>query len=932
MIFLIIIQPFMVNAIENNQNPSKIFLSAKPSRIISQHYTLLDAKLTGKNINGYEPLSNQLVQFYIFVNDNWEILGESITDDEGHAKLTIFIELPENKYNIKAEFLGNLLYLESYDEKMINVLEETHDIILSEDQFEVPWGDIINLSASILNPAGNPIPNRAVNFSVYFDLPDYSGWLTLPTNFSIYEDEESNIQIDYEYNLKTDKDGFAEIPYSPLPFPGLYDIKVSYKGGKSNGIGEKIFWNALKVTKRTSNISSDLTFSGFYGDPVTLSASLFDHSNVMMKDKDVNIYLKEFDSWNLIGSVNTGNTGHILFEFTQNLNPGTYPIKFEFLGDALYTPITSEGQLEIEKEITVINDHYINIKVSYSDLININTYITDDEGNPLSNKEIEFYVSYDLINYILLDVAITDSNGYANVDYLANEMPGTYSIYLRFNGDEYYQSSQIYGSLIIKKELTRIFVEDIEYHGPSIPVTFVATIQEDDGPPITGVLLDFFLHSGSDELYIGNAISDFEGIASLTTTIEIDETEIYTIFAKYLGNEIYFPGIGHDSILVPPKNANIDISAEQLSSGIIDIDILIIDEDNNPVPYITIDILITNSEINDKLTVTTDAIGIATTSFDPQEFVGTLYLTASSSSSVYNVNTEVISIKTASGLGITIDKWLIFAGEETLAELGVIAGSIGIITGAILGSACFFAWIEKGDSWWGSIWAAVVFAAGIAIGVGTIILDFFFSVDYNQLASLIGGVIGRLGDSNQVEIYSIDSTNPDYLPVSEVSNVLTDEILNDPLANDVALIILGTQYKDAVKNWFLADPNRKNKLYFTLLNYDNSFVDKDVFQHHSTPGIEGTVIAFLSPQVFTSRNTWTLNFFDAMLVGNDLIDAYAEGNAEYNREGLAFAMAFMAGIIVAFLPFIVSALIVGGLAFFLYLLYFYPGGPQLYLG
>lgn len=96
LLLLINIHPFITYAIDSNKKSSKIFLAAKPSRIVTLNYTLLDAKLVGFSDEEWIPLSNQKIQFYIEIDENWICLGEASTDESGHGTLEVFIELPQN--------------------------------------------------------------------------------------------------------------------------------------------------------------------------------------------------------------------------------------------------------------------------------------------------------------------------------------------------------------------------------------------------------------------------------------------------------------------------------------------------------------------------------------------------------------------------------------------------------------------------------------------------------------------------------------------------------------------------------------------------------------------------------------------------------------------------------------------------------------------
>ena len=67
--------------------------------------------------------------------------------------------------------------------------------------------------------------------------------------------------------------------------------------------------------------------------------------------------------------------------------------------------------------------------------------LTDTSGNPLPSRTIEFYRSTDGVNYTLIGIAITDSNGQASLIDEVTE-PGRYYYKARFPGDELYEASE----------------------------------------------------------------------------------------------------------------------------------------------------------------------------------------------------------------------------------------------------------------------------------------------------------------------------------------------------------------------------------------------------------------------------------------------------------------------------------------------------------
>ena len=889
-LFLLInIQPFITYAIESNKKTSKLFLTAKPSRIVTQHYTLLDAKLVGKVDEEWIPLNNEKVQFYIKIDGTWTYLGEARTDETGHATLEVFIELPQDQYLIKAIFAGTLLYESVEGEKHINVLEEAHDVVLSEPQYVVPWGDVVNLTATILNPAGKPIPNRALNFSVYLETAEFSGWVTLPSNYTVIEDEDGEQILVLTYDLKTNKDGKAVQPYIPPRSTGLFDLKVTYKGGKSQGFGEKIFWNALKVIRRTSVIDDNLIFTGYYGDPVTLTARLHDHSNAEIPYKDVNIYLKEGDNWNLISTVNTGETGAIQCSFYPNLAPGIYQIKFEFQGDALYTPVEREGILEIKKEITVINNNFIKVEVPYTDTVSINPIFTDDEGDPLASKQLNFYISYDFTTYTFFDSSMTNSNGIASIDYTAIETPGSYSLFIEFLGDTYYEASQLYGSLIITKEHTDITVPDVQISDSQ--ATLIAVLQEDDGPPIGGVPIKFYLHYDGIEEFIDEVYTDSSGEARKTITIQPGQEEA-VIFAEFEGNDYYFAITGHDGFIIPPKPAEITIeNIDQDPSGLFYFKIRVTDENGNPVYPLDVDFLISDTNIHEKKTAPTDQNGIAEIYYDPHGYTGTLSLIISTTSTRYSIPSASISLLSQKGVGTEIVTWLMFVGFVTSGESAEWWFWIGAMYAAVFAAAAIYAWLEGGNGWWGFWKVPIVIGALVGILASAIYtINKVSQYSYSHIEHTIFSSISHL-DPGAVKRYY-------YWESWVVSDELNTYVKN-AADNSIALIILGDYFKDTIKGWFSSSQNAdaKNKLYLTVLDYPWSYSDRNIFHNKYTISFE--------KGYYPVRNQYIKEFFWALAYGSPQglsVEAAIQRAGVKNSEW-ALWLAFRFAFLIVFPPF-----------------------------
>jgi len=73
--------------------------------------------------------------------------------------------------------------------------------------------------------------------------------------------------------------------------------------------------------------------------------------------------------------------------------------------------------------------------------------LTDVDGNPLYNKPIEFYKSYDKSSWNLLDTIYTDTNGVSEITDEVNRY-GVIYYKARFSGDDTYDSSEAIGYFI----------------------------------------------------------------------------------------------------------------------------------------------------------------------------------------------------------------------------------------------------------------------------------------------------------------------------------------------------------------------------------------------------------------------------------------------------------------------------------------------------
>nr|WP_319372726.1 Ig-like domain repeat protein [uncultured Methanobacterium sp.] len=188
--------------------------------------------------------------------------------------------------------------------------------------------------------------------------------------------------------------------------------------------------------------------TGYYGDNVTLTATLVDAYNQPISDKNVTFFVGN----TLVGSAMTNPTGQATLTYNMLLNPGTYDIKAQFYASSGYRQSSNTGYLNVLINPTTITVD--NITGFYGDYTNLTATLIDVIGNPVSNKTINFS-----LNNVSVGSAVTGANGVATLKYLLNSTPGAYAIVALFGGNENYVAIEGQGVLNILNR-TIIYVSE----------------------------------------------------------------------------------------------------------------------------------------------------------------------------------------------------------------------------------------------------------------------------------------------------------------------------------------------------------------------------------------------------------------------------------------------------------------------------------------
>jgi hypothetical protein len=105
-----------------------------------------------------------------------------------------------------------------------------------------------------------------------------------------------------------------------------------------------------------------------------------------------------------------------------------------------YASLSAENIVK-STDLTVNNIHGTMNKYTF-----IKAYLTDNHGNPISNKIITLNIEGDPNTYI----AVTGNNGHALLYYYIFQKTGVYEIHANYLGDETYSTSTGSGKLTVE--------------------------------------------------------------------------------------------------------------------------------------------------------------------------------------------------------------------------------------------------------------------------------------------------------------------------------------------------------------------------------------------------------------------------------------------------------------------------------------------------
>ncbi|WP_409199297.1 Ig-like domain-containing protein [Methanobrevibacter sp. DSM 116169] len=386
----------------------------------------------------------------------------------------------------------------------INVKYNMEPTTIEVDNATSEVNKTVELKSELLDELGNPLEGKLVKFYIDGELigSNYTNsegiaifnYISNKTgNFTIFVEFEG-----YEKYLPSNNTGILSITPTPIP-------------------------DKKPTTIETDNVTGEVNKT------VELKAELLDESGNPLEGKLVKFYI----DGEYIGSNHTNSEGIAIFNYISN-KTGNFTIFVEFEGDETYLASNNTGILSItsvpDKKPTTIETNNVTGEVNKT--VELKAELLDESGNPLEGKLVKFYIGGEYIgsNH-------TNSKGIAIFNHIKNKT-GNYTIFVEFEGDETYLSSNNTAILSIthkpipEKKPTTIESYDITSE-VNKSIELKAELLDESGNPLEGKLIKFYI----DGEYIGSNHTNSKGIAILNYIT--NKAGTFTIFVIFEGDEAY---------------------------------------------------------------------------------------------------------------------------------------------------------------------------------------------------------------------------------------------------------------------------------------------------------------------------------------------------------------------------------------------------------
>lgn len=496
--------------INNTNSKQSISLNSNSAEFLIRNCIFENNK--NGNIWGYNAKYAIIVgcKFYNTTAENYNIV---ITNGEYNVSSCYFDEY-NNGFQVDNR-VGSLIFINNTVESKLGVFSKEYDVgtanltsptnltVLNNTQLTVISGDVINITAVLVDDMGN-----------YINIPKI-------------EFEIKGVTYNATYN-----EGVYSFEYQVPEFDHVDVISLASKPISKYLTNLKVYnSNPLLLVKPRLNMSMDNISDCSYGDDVTI--------NVNVSNLESGILIYEFIKDNEIIDNGTKEFADNVFTLTVNDLPvGDYTVNVKYLEDDDFGTSIVSKQFSISKANSTI-DIMMDKIIPVFDNITVQAIVVP----ATATGNVTFTLNNDPKTVNITDSAIF--NGLTE---------GNYTIYAVYNGDDNYNPSEAnFTFSVVKLES----VLEVTHSEPVVGGDVTITIKMDEA------INDNVTVTINDEIQSKPLVN---GTATVPLP-NVIAGEIYSIKVEYAGSEKYLPKSNSTSFVISKLDTNIELTLGEKTIG-----------------------------------------------------------------------------------------------------------------------------------------------------------------------------------------------------------------------------------------------------------------------------------------------------------------------------------------------------------------------------
>ena len=372
--------------------------------------------------DNYNYLNGKTVSFSVNGTPIGSVVTNTISGFAGTATIPFTANLTPGTYQVLVQFAGDGMYNAS--NVIYNLVVNYNPTKLNVTAKSGNYNGVVNLTATLKDTLNNVMSGKTINFSVNGS----------PVGSAI-----------------TDSLGVANLPYTITQGAGIYPIFAQFAG--EGGYNASNSTNNLTVSSAQSYLAVNPA-SGYNGDNVTLTATLWDTNNLAgISGQFIEFYVNNIFQ----GTNQTDSNGVATWIYNITQSAGVYPgfIKAVYAGDVYYAGNTGLNTLTVIPDTTAPTVTANPVGGLYNSTKNVvlvanepaTIYYTLDGSDPISSGTRTEYTSPISINTttMLRFVAVDNADNWSpvyNQTYTIDKIAPTSSASI--NGGLYNTNKVIY--------------------------------------------------------------------------------------------------------------------------------------------------------------------------------------------------------------------------------------------------------------------------------------------------------------------------------------------------------------------------------------------------------------------------------------------------------------------------------------------------------